>query len=76
MRFPTYILFLLLTSICLHAQAGPADYMIAQERNRTAKEIAESEERRAQTYAIAIVVSGALIGSGLYLGLRRPKDKS
>ena len=50
------------------AQPDPMSYYIAKEKN-------EADAERAKTYATAIVISGALIGAGLYFGLRGRKKE-
>ncbi|MSU24157.1 MAG: hypothetical protein EXS32_10090 [Opitutus sp.] len=61
-------LVLLLCSLqqAVFAQATAYDYILEQQRAPKEKEIA-------MTYAVAIVVAGALIGLGVYCGIRRSK---
>jgi hypothetical protein len=53
-------------AIPMFAQDNPVSYMIAKEKN-------EADAKTAMTYSTAIVIAGALIGCGLFFGLRDRK---
>ncbi len=57
---------LLLLPVELLAQSNPNDVYIAKQK-------AESDERIAKTYGVAIAIAGACIGGGIYLGIRNSR---
>lgn len=65
---PIVLVNLLLAPVQIMGQANAVDFYVAQKR-------AESDERIAKIYAIAIVSGGALVGAGVFLGLRASRKK-
>ncbi len=58
------------------SQQNEAALLIAQQQHAAAMQLAQSEERRARTYATAMVISAAIIGCGIYFGLRDRKRQT